>query len=325
MGTDRGNEAMAEMEILKKRAIRISLFVGIALMLLKFYVYRITGSAAILSDALESIINVVAAGFAMYSISLSGKPPDDDHPYGHGKIEYFSAGFEGALILIAAIGIFKTGIQRAFQPEVLTSLGSGLLLLSVTCGVNFFLGLYLIRTGGHTGSLALTADGKHVMTDVITSAGVLVGLGVVSATGWFLVDGIIACLVGVQILVSGCRLIRKAFAGLMNEAEPAVMEEIADLLVSAANEHRIDTHQLRAWSAGDRLYIDFHLIMPRFITTETAHDQIKALESLFSNHFDGKAELMVHIDPCTDENCLICRKKRCAQRKQLESEPNGQR
>lgn len=290
-------------------------------MLLKFYVFQRTGSAAVLSDALESIINVVAAGFAMYSIALSGKPPDEDHPYGHGKIEYFSAGFEGALILIAAIGILKTGVQRVIQPEAITDLGPGLLILLGTCIVNFLLGIFLIRTGKQTRSLALAADGKHVMTDVITSTGVLVGLGVVSVTGWFVVDGIIACLVGISILVSGCRLIRKSFGGLMNETEPAVLMEIAELLASARNEHTIDTHQIRSWSAGDRLYIDFHLIMPRFMDTEQAHYEIEALKSVFAEHFDGKAELMVHIDPCKDINCRICRKKDCADRQVYEDEP----
>ncbi len=169
--------AVMEKDHFKNRlvAISLSLLLGTALMLLKFYVYWLTQSSAILSDALESIINVVASAFALGSVVLSAKPPDSTHPYGHEKIEYFSAGFEGALIVFAAFGIFWTAWPQILQPHELPNLGSGLLILLGTSAVNLALGLGLIRVGSRTSSLVLVADGKHILTDVFTSAGVLAG------------------------------------------------------------------------------------------------------------------------------------------------------
>ena len=177
---------------IRMRAIGSSLAVSFVLMLVKFYAYRITHSAAILSDALESIINVVASAFAMFSIYLAAKPPDADHPYGHGKIEFFSAGFEGALIVIAAVGIFITGASHILKPHEMPQLEVGLLLLLATSMVNLALGLMLLRIGTQTDSITLRADGKHVITDVYTTGGVLIGLVCVYVTGWQWLDGVIA-------------------------------------------------------------------------------------------------------------------------------------
>ena len=176
-------------------AVSLSLVVGALLMAAKFYIYRITLSTAILSDALESIINVVASAFALGSILLAAIPPDKNHPYGHGKIEYFSAGFEGALIMLAAAGIFKTGWPRIFEPAPLPNLQEGLWLLLGASLVNLLLGLGLIRTGRKTRSLTLEADGKHVLTDVYTSVGVILGLFLVNSDRMVL-DGRGGCLPG---------------------------------------------------------------------------------------------------------------------------------
>jgi cation diffusion facilitator family transporter len=181
-------------------AISLSFFISLLLMAAKFYGYKITGSAAILSDALESIINVIASAFAFGSIMVASRPPDKDHPYGHGKIEYFSAGFEGALIMLAAIGIFMSGWPRIFHPGQLPNLDTGMLIILGTALMNLFLGTILIKCGKKTGSLALTADGKHILTDVYSTAAVLVGLLLVRFTGKLWMDGAAACLIGVNIL-----------------------------------------------------------------------------------------------------------------------------
>ncbi len=209
-------------------AICLSLLISIVLMAAKFYTYHITQSSAVLSDALESIINVVAAAFAVGSIWMAARPPDSDHPYGHGKIEYFSAGFEGALIIFAAIGIFKTGISHLLMPAPLANLQAGLSILVAAAVVNLLLGAALIRIGNRLQSLTLVADGKHVLTDVYTSAGVVAGLILVHWTGWLWLDGAIACMVGVNILLTGMRLVRQSFSALMDASDPGCWMRLPD-------------------------------------------------------------------------------------------------
>jgi cation diffusion facilitator family transporter len=293
---------------LKKRvaAIALSFTVGAALMALKFYIYRFTHSSAVLSDALESIINVVASAFAMGSILFSAVPPDEDHPYGHGKIEFFSAGFEGALIFVAALGIFYTGARHLLNPHPLPHLESGLLLLVATSAINLLLGLFLIRVGRTTTSLALEADGRHILTDVITSGGVVVGLLLVYLTGWLWLDGLIACLVGIHILFAGGGLLRRAFEGLMDRSDPQLLDEITTLLNNHRQPRWLDVHRLRAFRSGAHVNIDFHLVLPRDLSLAAAHTEVKALEHLLENHFDHEAIVLIHMDPCHPGKCPDC-------------------
>ncbi|GKT07824.1 cation diffusion facilitator family transporter [Desulforhabdus sp. TSK] len=287
-------------------AITFSLVVGALLMASKFYVYWLTHSSAILSDALESIINVVASAFAMGSILLASKPPDMTHPYGHGKIEFFSAGFEGALIVFAAIGIARTAWPQILHPHPLPNLESGLWILLATSAVNFILGAGLVRIGKRTHSLTLVADGKHVMTDVYTSAGVLLGLVLVNQTGWYWMDGAIACLVALNILVMGGKLINESFSGLMDRSDPGLLEDISKLLAQHRRDVWIDIHHLRAWRSGDRIHLDFHLILPRDLSLDKVHQEVEELQALLSDHFNGRAETLIHAEPCNMPQCPIC-------------------
>ncbi len=289
----------------------LSLFIGAVLMGVKFYLYRVTHSSAILSDALESIINVVASGFALVSILIAAKPPDESHPYGHGKIEYFSAGFEGALIVLAAAGIFMTGLPRVFQPGDLPHLQSSLFILFAVSLVNLALGVGLVRVGKRTSSLTLTADGKHVLTDVITSGGVLLGLLLANVTGWYRLDGIIACLVGVNILFSGWSLVRQSFTGLMDASDPDLLKQIADLIAGNRRDTWIDIHQLRAWQSGNFIHVDFHLILPQSFSLQESHREAKALGEIIENHFEGRASVIIHTDPCEDSDCPVCSRELC--------------
>jgi len=302
-----------EKEHLRIRLIAISLsfLVGASLMAAKFYAYRLTHSSAILSDALESIINVVASAFALGSILLAAKPPDESHPYGHGKIEYFSAGFEGALIIFAALGIFKTGLSHILRPQPLPLLEIGLIILLGTSLINLILGMGLIRIGKRTHSLVLMADGKHVLTDVYTSAGVLLGLFLVRQTGWYWLDGTIACMVGLNILVLGAKLVRQSFAALMHASDPELLREISALLAEHRKDVWIDIHQLRAWRSGNFVFIDFHLVLPRDYSLEEAHGEVKKLERVIGDHFGGAASALIHTDPCVDPDCPICRRHLC--------------
>jgi cation diffusion facilitator family transporter len=293
----------------------VALFIGALLMGMKFYLYRVTHSSAILSDALESIINVVASGFALISILVAAKPPDESHPYGHGKIEYFSAGFEGALIVLAAAGIFITGLPRVFHPGDLPHLGGSLIVLFILSLVNLLLGVGLLRVGRRTESLTLIADGKHILTDVYTSGGVLVGLWLAHLTGWYRLDGIVACLVGVNILVSGASLVRQSFTGLMDASDPDLLKRIADIIVDHRRDPWIDIHQLRAWRSGNFIHVDLHLILPRDFSLQDAHREGKVLEKAIVDNFEGRAGVLIHTDPCEDADCPVCRMELCGLRR----------
>lgn len=306
--------AAADQQRTRLWAILASFLVGFGLMAGKFFVYWLTGSAAILSDALESIINVVASAFALTSIILAARSPDACHPYGHGKIEYFSAGFEGALIILAALGIFYQGWSRLFSPRELLNLNVGLLLLLAISLVNLILGAVLVQVGRRTHSLALIADGKHILTDVYTSVGVLAGLTLALFTGWDWLDGAVAILVGLNILYIGAQLMQESSAALLDASDPNLLEEIAGILRDHRKDLWIDVHRLRARRAGNRVFIDFHLILPRDLPLETGHREVKELEGIFNTHFQGLADVLIHLDPCEQPECPICGFDPCVHR-----------
>lgn len=289
------------------------------LMAAKFYAFHLTGSSAVFSDALESIINVVASAFAFVSIVLAAKPPDKSHPYGHGKVEYFSAGFEGALIIIAAVGIFKTGWDHIIRPQSLPNLVEGLYILLGAGLINLILGLILVRTGKKTESLALKADGKHILTDVITSAGVLIGLLLVQLTGLYWLDGTIACMVGFSILYTGIGLVKESSAGLMDKAEPALLKEISALLEKHRKDIWAGIHELKAFRSGNFVNVSLHLILPREFTLEEAHREAEVVETVIRDYFKGRASVLVHPDPCADPDCPACRRHACELRTKMET------
>jgi cation diffusion facilitator family transporter len=295
-------------------AISASLAVGLALMAVKFIAFWLTDSAAILSDALESIINVVAASFALFSVILSARSPDPTHPYGHGKVEFLSAGFEGALIIAAALGIFYQAWPRLLHPQGIPRLESGLLLIVAAALVNLVLGLALVTVGRRTKSLILMADGKHVLTDVYTTGGVVVGLMLVLFTGWNWLDGAVAILVGLNILVTGARLVQQAFHGLMDTSDPDLLEEICDVIAQHRRDMWIDIHQLRARRSGINVLIDFHLILPRDLSLQETHREIKILEKILMDYYEGHADLLIHADPCTEPECPVCGHVPCEHR-----------
>ena len=295
-------------------AISASLLIGAGLMAIKFVAFYFTNSAAILSDALESIINVVAAGFALGSILVAAKRPDPAHPYGHGKVEYFSAGFEGALIILAALGIFYAAWPRLFHPQAIPKLEKGLFLILGAAVVNLILGAILLIVGRRTKSIVLVADGKHVLTDVYTTVGVVLGLVGVYFTGWDWLDGAVAVLVGLNILVTGARLVHQAGAALMDTSDPELLEEICRVIAEHRRPMWIDIHQLRARRSGTHIFMDFHLILPRDLFLEVSHDEVKKLEKILNDHFQGPADILIHADPCMEPECPICGHDPCEQR-----------
>lgn len=308
------NEAVERKQRLT--AMVLSVTVSALLMGVKFYGYLLTGSNAILSDALESIINVVASGFALSSVVIASKPPDLSHPYGHGKIEYFSAGFEGALIILAAAGIIWEALPAIRNPKPLPALDYGLLLLLGTCIVNCALGISLIRTGKRTRSAAITADGKHILTDVYTTGGVLAGLVLVRQTGWYWLDGAIACLMAINILFIGVKLIRESTSRLMDASDTSLLDQIAEVITKNRKPEWIDIHRLRAWRSGERIHIDFHLILPRTMSLEDAHKEVMGLERMLKTNLPGMGDALIHAEPCIAPECPICGHDPCDMRKE---------
>jgi cation diffusion facilitator family transporter len=298
------------------RLMLAAVIVGVVLMGLKFYGYWITGSSALLSDALESIINVVASVFGLGSVLISAKPADESHPYGHGSIEFFSAGFEGSLILIAALGIFFEGIKQVLNPVAILNLQTGLFFLIVSGIGNLLLGLVLLRIGRRTKSIVLEADGKHLLTDVYTSVAILVGLVLVYLTGWYQLDGIIACAAGLNIVYWGTGLVRRASGGLMHASDPQLLDEITQLLKQHKKEIWIDIHKLRAWQSGRRVHVDFHLCVPVDMSIMDGHREVKELELLFFRHFRGMSDILIHLDPCKQTECSFCEVDPCDERKE---------
>lgn len=307
---DEGSKVAAEK---KQRLVVMALSVSVSmlLMVLKFYSFWLTGSSAILSDALESIINIVASGFALWSVLLASKPPDVDHPYGHGKIEFFSVGFEGALIVLAAGGIFWEALPKIMEPKPLPKLDFGLLILLATALVNFLLGKALIGTGERTQSPAISADGKHILTDVYTTGGVLLGLFLVRQTGWYFLDGAVACVVAANILFIGARLVYQSSARLMHAYDPELLDQITEVIEKHRKPEWIDIHHLRAWRSGRNIYIDFHLILPRYLSLEDAHREVMEVEQLLKTELPGMGDAMIHAEPCIDPECRFCLQEPC--------------
>jgi cation diffusion facilitator family transporter len=278
---------------------------------LKLVAWSWTGSVAILSDALESIVNVAAASFAFFSLRLAASPPDRNHPYGHGKVEYFSAGLEGILILFASIAILVSAGSALLVGTEPQALDVGLLMVGVATVVNLGQGLYLVRVGRRSDSITLVADGMHLLTDVVTSCAVLAGLTLVLLTGWSVFDPIVALLAGLWIGWTGLRLMRRAIGGLMNELDPGTLERIEAALRDHGEPGGIHIHHLRAWNAGSEVNVDFHVTVPNYWTVAQGHDLGGRLARRIEDAFLGKCEVIVHLDPCEPDVCPHCAVEPC--------------
>ncbi|MDP2362406.1 MAG: cation diffusion facilitator family transporter [Ignavibacteria bacterium] len=290
---------------IRKRAAIISLLVGFSMFIFKIGAYLLTGSAAIFSDAAESVVHVMATSMALYSIILSSRPADDSHPYGHGKVEFFSAGIEGLLIAVAAIVIIYEGVMAITVGQELQQLGIGAVVITFAAVVNLLLGNYLIRVGNKTNSLTLIADGKHVLTDSITSFGVIVAVLLVIITDIQILDPIVAILVALNILFTGYKLIRESIGGLMNEVKPETLNKLSNKLISIKKEYWIDIHELRFWQSGDKVFIDFHLILPYYFNIKQTHEEENLIESEIQQDFP-LADLKLHLDYCIPQLCRFC-------------------
>ncbi len=273
-----------------------SIGVGAVVFALKWLAWWLTGSVALYSDAIESIINVVAAIAALYAVNLAQKPPDREHPYGHHKAEYFAAVLEGTLILVAAVAILSAAWKAYLSPRLIDAPWQGMALNLVAGCINAGWCAVLLKQGRKLRSPALIADGRHLWTDVVSSFGVLLGLSLAIATGLSWLDPVLACIVALNIVWSGLRLIQDSVSGLMDEAaHPGVMASIKEA-IAAHGEGALEAHDLRSRVAGNATFIEFHLVVPGQMTVSRSHEICDRLEAAIRHDVEG-AVVTIHVEP----------------------------
>ena len=285
----------------KKFAMTLSVCAGIFLLALKAVAYAWTGSTAILSDLGESAAHLVAVAFAAYSLWLTLRPADSSHLYGHAKISFFSAGFEGAMIIAAALYIIYEAIGAIWQGPQLGHIPVGLALTAIAAILNGALGWHLVRTGRERGSIILEANGHHVLTDCWTSLGVLLALGLVQLTDWAYWDPLFALLAATNILMSGTRLVRRSISGLMDAADPEVHREIERIVAGETSRHNITHHNLRHRNIGDAHLVELHLDFPPDILLRDAHRIATEIEETLEKNIRPAAHVITHLE-CGDDH-----------------------
>lgn len=292
------------------------MLLGITVLLsaLKFGAWLLTNSNAIFTDALESLVNVAAGVFALYSLYLAAKPKDEDHPYGHGKIEFISATVEGSLIASAGVAILVKSVYSFIYPEAIQQLDLGILLTGITGLVNFGMGFYALRRGTKTNSATLRAGGKHLLSDAWSTLGLIVGLLLLRLTGLAWIDTLIALGFGIYILYTGVRILRESVAGIMDEADPKLIGEMVKLLNENRRTEWIDIHNLRIIKYGASIHIDCHVTLPFYISVDEAHEEAENIHRLIESHYGKNVEIFVHVDPCLTSSCRLCAIENCTKR-----------
>lgn len=289
-------------------------FIAVILFVVKFVAWYLTHSLAILTDALESIVNVLAAFLGVYSLYVSGKPKDKDHPYGHGKIEFISSAVEGTLIMVAGGLIIYKAIREFGNVSHIEKLDSGIILVSVTALINYIAGTICLRKGRRNNSLPLISSGKHLQSDTWSTVGLVIGLILIYATGYHWLDHAVAVVFALFIMYMGYTIIRSSVAGIMDEADIELLRQMVAMLNRNRPENWIDLHNLRIIKYGSTLHMDCHLTVPWYLNVQEAHAEIEALAALIKKEYGQAVELFVHSDPCVEFSCRICMKQNCAVR-----------
>ena len=289
--------------------------VSVALLVVKFIAYYSTHSVSILTDALESIVNVLAGFIGLFSLYVAAKPRDMDHPYGHGKAEFISAAVEGTMIGSAGAIILYKAIQHIIHPVALHKIDFGILLVAITAIINFVVGYFCLQTGKKNNSAALIASGKHLQTDTWSTAGIIAGLALLYFTGYNWIDSAVAFLFGCLIIFTGYRIVRSSLAGIMDEADAKLLGRMVELLNANRTGNWVDLHNLRVIKYGSVLHLDCHLTVPWYLNVHEAHKEIDALAILIKKEFGETLELFVHSDGCLPFSCRICDKANCMERK----------
>ena len=297
------------------RIQRLTLIIGILLLVIKFVAYFLTHSNTILTDASESIVNVVAGVFGLFSLFVAAMPKDENHPYGHGKVEFVSAAVEGSLIIIAGIGIIIKSIYNLYFPIPVHDIDTGIWITAVAGAINFGLGIYVEREGKKTDSMVLIASGEHLKSDGYSTVGMIIGLVLIILTNWLWLDAIVAIVFGLIILIAGAEVLKEAMAGIMDEVDYELVEDIVVVLNKERHENWIDVHNLRVIKYGNSLHIDCHITIPWYFDTRQAHEQVEVLEEALQKNTQKQVEFFIHVDPCIEMSCRICAKKECPVRK----------
>ncbi len=289
--------------------------ISIILFIAKIIAWYLTDSVAILTDALESIVNVIAGLIGVYSLYVSAKPKDYDHPYGHGKVEFISAAIEGTLITVAGFVIIYEGINNLLHPHAIKKLDYGIILVAATAVINYVAGLFCIRTGKKNNSLALVASGKHLQSDTWSTGGIIIGLLLMLVTKIYWIDSAVAIFFSLVIIYTGYKIVRSSIAGIMDEADEEILKKLVVLLNTHRKENWIDLHNVRIIKYGATLHLDCHLTVPWYLNVHEAHNEIDSLSALVKNEFGESVELFVHSDGCLDFSCAVCVKQDCTVRK----------
>jgi cation diffusion facilitator family transporter len=271
----------------------------------KIVAFYFTNSLAVLSDALESIVNVVAGFIGLYSLYVAAKPKDIEHPYGHGKAEFISAAAEGGLIVASGLLILYEAIVNLIKAKPLEKLDTGIWLIAATAAINFIAGVICLNIGKKNTSLALQSSGKHLIIDTYSTLAIIAALIIILFTKFFLLDKIVACILAVVIMFNGYSIIRKSLAGIMDEADMKLLNRMVRLLNENRRPNWIDIHNLRIIKYGNVLHFDCHLTVPYYLNVLEAHDEIDALKSLLMSEFGEAIEMFVHTDGSYPVSCVI--------------------
>jgi cation diffusion facilitator family transporter len=290
---------------------KIVVAVAVMLFAIKIFAYFLTKSVSVLTDALESIANVGAGFIGLYSLYIASQPKDQNHPYGHGKAEFLSAGVEGSLIIIAGSIIIYKSIYNIFYPQSLRQLDYGMILIGSTAVINYLMGYISVIRGKKNNSLALIASGKHLQSDTYSTLGIIGGLILIYFTSLLWLDSAIALFFAVVIIVTGYRIIRTSIAGIMDEADLGLLKKMVEMLDRNRQENWVDLHNLRVIKYGGQLHVDCHLTVPWYLNVHEAHSEIEKLGTLIKQEFGNAIELFVHSDGCLYFQCNICAKHDC--------------
>lgn len=294
---------------------KIVALVGVLLFVIKFMAWYLTQSVAILTDALESVINVVSGFVGLYSLYLSSLPRDRNHPYGHGKVEFISASIEGGLIIMAGLVIVFEAARNLATPSEIDQLDYGIILVAITAVVNYILGWYATSKGEKNNSLALIASGKHLQSDTFSTVGIIVGLILLYFTGYQWLDSAVALLFALIIIFTGYKIVRKAISGIMDETDELLLKQVVARLEEVRRENWVDLHNLRIIKYGSVLHFDCHMTIPWYFTIVEGHTEVEILEEEIRKKFGDELEVFVHMDDCKEFSCKICTKTDCPFRK----------
>ncbi|MEQ9308431.1 MAG: cation diffusion facilitator family transporter [Balneolaceae bacterium] len=297
------------------RVQKFILSIAIVLFAIKVIAWYVTQSVAILTDSLESIVNILSGFIGLVSLSIAARPRDRSHPYGHGKIEFISAGIEGTLITLAGLFIIYQAGMSFLYPYELEQLNWGIGIIGFSAVVNYGFGTWAYKTGKRNNSIALMASGKHLQTDTYTTLGIIIGLFLLSITGAYWLDGAVAILFAILIIKMGFKILRRAIAGIMDESDQQLLKEMVSYLQENRQTNWVDLHNLRIVKYGSVLHIDCHLTLPWYFTIKQGHDETDILENLIHEKFGSRIELNTHTDYCHDFSCPICDIQDCEVRK----------